>query len=322
MSRRSLVLCSALLLTTLAFGIDMSKTRASEAGLKGPVKQCIDQTTYPAQGDIPERTFTVTSSYSAGGQLLERRSKAPSAPDAVATTYTYGASGHLLKTVFGAAASDAQPFVSNFTYDAQGRLTTISLKGSTPTTRIEYGEHGRTREVRQLSSHPDRPNTAIGAIHWEDGDIQFPPPSGGTLTTFYDDKDRPIRAEIADADGRITMRIARQYDEQGHIASDQLTSDPSTFSSGSNLPDELTSQLNEAQKKGLNLFIAQSFGNETAVYRYDSEGRLLRSRSQASTVIREPHIRTTIMAISQRWTLPTHPRLLAALSTTWTIPAI
>jgi hypothetical protein len=92
---QALPLClfaSAILLTSWAGGSDLQKTNASDSGLHGPVRQCIEQTTYLADENVPERGFTSTSVYSPGGWLLQSRMEYSSG-SAYVTTYTYDTAG-------------------------------------------------------------------------------------------------------------------------------------------------------------------------------------------------------------------------------------
>src|ERR1035438_603554 len=96
-SMQALPLClvaSAILLTSSAGGSDLQKTNASDSGLRGPVKQCIEQTTYLADENLPERGFTSTSVYWPSGWLLQSRMEYSSGP-AYVTTYTFDAGGRV-----------------------------------------------------------------------------------------------------------------------------------------------------------------------------------------------------------------------------------
>jgi len=100
---QALPLClfaSAILLTSSAGGSDLQKTSASDSWLRGPVSQCTEQTTYLADEDVPERSYTNTSVYSPRGWLLQTGTGRSSGPDYV-TTYTYDTAGHLLKIASG-----------------------------------------------------------------------------------------------------------------------------------------------------------------------------------------------------------------------------
>jgi hypothetical protein len=265
------LLAFTVVVTSVAGGTDLPKTNLSDSGLRGSVKQCIEQTIYPADGTIPERSFTQTSIYSPGGRLLQSHMKYSSGPDYV-TTYTYDAAGHLLSQSSGPdASSGTEKSDTTYTYDDKGQLLSVSSSTGNGTVTYEQDEHGRKSRLEHYPVFNLGPNTGIGAIQWENGDLQFAPPSGGTVTTIYDEHDRPVEGQVNDASGRLMMRIVRTYDQQGRIQDDKLIPEDME----GNVPQELGGQLNDAQKKALAKFMGNAFATGESGYRYDSQGRVV-----------------------------------------------
>jgi hypothetical protein len=266
---RLCLVAAAVLLTSLAGGTDLQKTSASDSGLRGPVRQCIEQTTYVADGTVGERSFTNTSVYSPSGWLLERRMGQSPGPDYV-TTYIYDAAGRLLKTSSGAdQSSDTVELEAGYTYDDKGQLLSVSSSpGSSSVTTYDHDADGRERRVEHFPVFALAPNTAMGSITWENSDLQFAPPSGGTVTTIYDERDRPVEGQVSDANGRLMMRLIRTYDEQGRIQGDKLVPEDME----SHVPEELGGQLNDAQRNAVAKFLGNAFATGESAYKYDSQG--------------------------------------------------
>jgi len=258
---------SLFLLATLARGSEMEKPLASDLGLRGPVKQCVEQTIYPGEGGLAERSQTVTWIYSPEGRLLQSRTVQSSGPD-YATTYTYDETGRLLKRSSG---TEGEQHDSAYVYDEKGRLSSINPGAGNSEISYEFDKTGKKTRMQRFPVFELRSNTAIGGMQWENSDLSFAPPSGGTVTTVFDDRDRPVEARISDAAGTVTMRVVRSYDEQGRIVGDQLVPEDMN----SSVPEEMSAGLNDAQRKAMAKFIAGTFGAGESAYKYDSQGRVI-----------------------------------------------
>lgn len=271
---QALPLClfaSAILLTSSAGGSDLQKTNASDSGLRGPVRQCVEQTTYLADENVPEPGFTSTSVYSPGGRLLQSRMEYSSGP-AYITAYTYDSAGHLLRQSSGSDdPSGTGKIETTYNYDDKGQLRSASSSTGHADATYDRDENGRMRRVERLPVFAIGPNTGIGAMPWEDGDLQFAPPLGGTITTLYDERDRPVQGQIRDANGRLMMRIVRTYDPQGRIQGDKLIAEDMQGA----VPEELVGQMNDAQKKAIAKFMGNAFASGESAYKYDPQGRVI-----------------------------------------------
>ena len=269
----SLLLASTLL-HLLIFGSDSDGVQtASRMGFRGHVKQCTEQDTYPAQGEVATRTYTSEWTFTPDGRVLQSRTGQGSQLESV-TTYTYDPAGHPLSSFTSNPGQSAAPQLgARYTYDDDGRLKSIADTTGKYETTYDY-TNGQKRRTQPFPVMKSEPNVAVGTMQWEDSDLHIPPPSGGTITTIYDDHDHPLEADIRDAGGTITMRLVRTYDEKGHILTDKLTAE----NMQSSVPDELSAQLNDAQKQAIAKFIGSAFANQEASYKYDSEGRVIEKR--------------------------------------------
>jgi YD repeat-containing protein len=274
------IIVSLIFMTSLAGSTDMLKTKVSDHELRGPVRECIERTTYPASDYTGERTVTTTSVFSADGSLLERRVGSSGSNDYV-TSYTYDAAGRLLKVSSGNEnPSGTTKFDSSYVYDAKGQLISINSSSGNQQIINDRGEDGRRRVTERFPERLAGPNVGVGAIPWQGSDLPFPPPSGGTITTIYDEHDRPTEAQVRDGSGQLTMQIVRTYDKDGRILSDKLIPEEVQ----SQLQDELGSQFNEAQKKAMAGFIASAFYTGESNYKYDADGRVIEKRLSRGAV--------------------------------------
>jgi YD repeat-containing protein len=158
-----------------------------------------------------------------------------------------------------------------YTYDANGQLVSVKSNSGTQQVIYDRDQDGRKRATENFPPRLAERNAAVGAITWEGSDLQFPPPPGGTITTIYDQQNRPVEGQVRDASGDLTMRIVRTYDNQGKINSDKLIPEETQ----TRVPEQLASQLNDVQKKAMAGFIASAFYTGESGYKYDSQGRVI-----------------------------------------------
>jgi hypothetical protein len=234
-------LCGTIILfalaTLLGFGQNPdSKTSRKEppsdrvrSGLRGPVKVCVQESTYPAVTtsngtQIPERTVRIETEYDQEGHLVSTRNRNPDG-SAWTVRNTY-ASGKLLKTTSGKEGE--QPGVTWYAYDDRGRLTSITDSNApdNPTT-FHYDERGRKTKVQKSRAEDYRANVGTAGSPLQAADRRPNLPGGGTATTTYDENDRPIEVRIRDAQGTEVSRAVSVYDEQGHVTEEkQILDDP------------------------------------------------------------------------------------------------
>lgn len=271
---RLLLVAWAILLASQIGATEMDKTSLSDYSLRGHVRECIEQTRYSADGAIPERNSTSTFIYSPEGKLLESRTQYGSGPEYVAT-YTYDAAGHLTSKSVGPGESAADRFSTTYVFDDKGQLLTVKSGAESSTISYDRDDQGRKLRTEHFPVRKLEPNTAVGAIPWENSELQLLPSSGGTLTTVYDEHNRPVEGRVSDANSRVLMKIVRTYDAEGRVQGDKLI----TEEMESILPEQLTGQLNDAQKKALSKFAAGVFASGESGYKYDSQGRVVEKSS-------------------------------------------
>jgi YD repeat-containing protein len=267
------MLCSIVVGAALAHGADLHTMQslpeipsATTLGLRGTVKQVVEETTYPSSDDAG-RTFTSTWTFAADGRLLQ--SQFQSFGPRVTTNYSYDARGRLAKVSWSTDGQhDAEELATTYAYDDKGRITSVSGAGERELS-YEYDGEGRKHRIQHYPVFQREPNVGVGAVQWENSELAIPPPSGGTVTTIYDEHDRPAEAEVRDDGGQVTMRIDRKYDERGRILGDKVVAEQLE----STLPPDALAEMNEAQRKAIEKFLTRALIQQESAYKYDPQGR-------------------------------------------------
>jgi YD repeat-containing protein len=199
-----------------------------KAGLRGQLKSCVEETTYPpgtGSNGLPTVPFTSWSEtdYDEQGHLLASLWRSPDGSVWVVRN-TYDASGKLIKANTGKEGGPSQ--LTNYAYDETGRLTSIATSGAAPIT-FHYDEQGRKTKVQTSRAEDYRANFATSGPPFEAADGPPNLAGGGTATTKYDENDRPTEVEVRNAQGELASRAVRVYDQQGNVTEEkQILDDP------------------------------------------------------------------------------------------------
>jgi hypothetical protein len=201
----------------------MSRDRAHQ-DLRGPVKSCKEETTFPAVPDVrPELRSEYTTEFDREGREISTRMLQSDGSSWI-TRSAYSTSGQLLKVVSGV---EGNALTTSYIYDDQGRLQKIvpESQGKVPTVSqpisFQYDQHGSKTSTVSSSAADYRPNMASGLGAFEA--LEMPPnlPGGGTSTTIYDEHDRPTEVQVRDAKGELVMHATRTYDSQGRVTAEK-----------------------------------------------------------------------------------------------------
>jgi YD repeat-containing protein len=253
------------------------------SGMRGPVKICVQQTTYPtvtaSDGtQIPERTQWTQTEYDQEGHLVSTRNR--NSDDSVYMVRNTYASGKLLKTTSGKVGEP--PAVTAYAYDDPGRITSITDPGApdNPIT-FRYDEHGRKTKVQISRAEDYRANVGVAGSPFEAADRGPNLPGGGTTITTYDENDRPTQAQVRDAQGAELSRTLRVYDEQGRVTEEkQILDDPLNL-----IPADMRAKiLAESGASGAELreqltkFLGGHEGPSSVAYSYDAQNRVKETR--------------------------------------------
>jgi YD repeat-containing protein len=254
-----------------------------KAELRGPVKSCVEETTYPAASGpngLPIAPWTRWSEvdYDEEGHLLARLDRNPDG-SVWAVRNTYDASGKLIKTTSG---KEGGPFnTTRYAYDEQGRLTSIVTEGAAPVT-FHYDEQGRKTKVQTSRAEDYRANLGTTGSPFEAADMPPNLAGGGTATTKYDENDRPNEVEVRNAQGELASRAVRVYDQQGEVKEEkQILDDPIKI-----FPAEVRARIASEpdQADALRAQLIQAMGGNEGFssigYTYDAQGRVTEQTQQ------------------------------------------
>jgi YD repeat-containing protein len=164
-------------------------------GLRGPVKSCREEHTYPGTEDSEGRQrpavklWSVTD-YDPEGRVASIRSSNSDGSEFV-TRYAYDLSGRLLKMSQGNETERSAETV--YSYGGDGRLLNITNSRTADNPVVfRYDEHGTKTKVQASRAADYRPNVATNAdALLESADRPPNLPGGGTAVTIYDKQDRP-----------------------------------------------------------------------------------------------------------------------------------
>lgn len=193
-------------------------------GLRGPVKSCKEETTYPALPDVRSEFHSESvTEFDPESRVTSTRILQSDGSSWI-TRYEYSPSGQPLKAVSGVDGKTDKTLF--YIYDDQGRLQKIVPDKPGDGTfsqpiSFHYDQQGRKTSTVTSSAADYRPNTATGGGPFES--LGLPPnlPGGGTATTIYDEHDRPSEVEVRDAKGELVMHATRTYDSQGRVMAEK-----------------------------------------------------------------------------------------------------
>ena len=255
-----------------------------KAGLRGSVQAYVEESLYN------EFSSSTTTEYRPDGNLLSQRSVYHDGSDWL-QTWIYDSTGRLTNYAFG--KSGDKPREITYEYDGSGRLLTIKNTDSREETRFQYDERGRKTSIKTFN--PDKSDdtraVGIGVSALAAAESGYGVPRGGTLTTVFDENDRPTELQILDANGGVVSRVVMAYGAGGQLLEEKSTMENPALLLFGNQP-EMQEQLNPSQlaafNKGMTTFLRGHglFGKQ---YSYDSANR-----------IREVH--TTSFAVDQTTT--------------------
>jgi YD repeat-containing protein len=261
-------------------------------GLRGPVKSCREEHTYPGTEDSEGRQrpavklWSVTD-YDPEGRVASIRSSNSDGSEFV-TRYAYDLSGRLLKMSQGNETERSAETV--YSYRGDGRLLNITNSRTADNPVVfRYDEHGTKTKVQASRAADYRPNVATNAdALLESADRPPNLPGGGTAVTIYDKQDRLVEVQVHDANGELVNRTLRTYDADGRI-----TEEKDVLQSPEMLipPEHRAKILQEAREQGeppeevlkeLRAQLTKLMGGQSGVvsvsHEYDSQGRTKQTR--------------------------------------------
>ena len=259
--------------------INPTMSDREKAGLRGPVKTCIEETTGPPDG----MKYSTTTEYSPDGRLLTTRHTGSDGTEWT-KTQSYDADGRLTKTSWGKVGDE-----SLYAYDGTGRLLSITSRPeNSGRIDFQYDEQGRKISIQSFDTETlerAQKTSYMGslwdaAVAWGVG-----VPVGGNIITIYNGNDQPTEAQLRDGQGRIVTRIVRSYDANGRISEEnQIQENPALYFADQ-FGLEGRPQPTAAQLEGMNTAMKQMMGGRNGTgtsYSYDAQGREIEKRERNS----------------------------------------
>ena len=242
-----------------------------KAGLRGPVKTCLEETVYPTG------KYLTTTEYSTDGRVLTIRTPQPDGSEWVSSNI-YDTNGHLVKTVSGKLGEMGTEIRHD--YDDTGRLLTTTNSSETGNrTNFHYDEQGRKTAVQHFDTRTlQRAQSSISGSPWEAAvGAGMGVPVGGHITIIYDGNDQPAEAQIRDTEDRLVSRIVRTYDANGRLVEEEpMQENPALLFAGrlgaEGQPQPTAAQL-EAMNTAFKSLLRGRSGTGTS-YIYDEQGRI------------------------------------------------
>jgi len=260
-------------------------TDREEAGLRGSVKTCVEETTYPTGKSL------TTTEYGLDGRLLTTRNSYADGSEWV-TTKTYDADGRLFKTAYSKSGAPATE--SLYTYDERGTLKEITnADGKGNRTSYRYDQQGRKTEIKTFGPEVferNRKGVAVMGSPWDAAHTGIGAVERGSVTTVFDERDLPIELQILDSQERVVSRFVRTYDANGRIMGENETQENPAllmvdrFSAEER--EELDDKQLEAMNKAMKAMMSGKNGTGTS-FVYDSQGRVaeVRDRNAGSDTV-------------------------------------
>jgi YD repeat-containing protein len=253
-------------------------------GLRGPVKSCVRESTFPRRTDAEGKSFPEIRSahrteYDAAGRTLSTHSENSDGSQWV-MRYSYDPSGKLLNIASGIEGQATQN--TTYSYDHSGRPQAIS-DSNKPDGPVTFSYDERGRKTRVAISRPEdyRAGVAEAASAFELA-VRGPNlPGGGSATTIYGEDDRATEVQVRDVSGEVVSRSMRTYDAQGRVLEEkQILDNPEMM-----FPAEMRAQMLEQSglppdelwqglRTQLTKLMAGESGPYSISYSYDSHGRL------------------------------------------------
>ena len=259
-------------------------TDREKAGLRGPVKTCVEEGSY-AVGK-----YLITTEFTSDGKLLSTRHTNPDGSE-WSTVQAYDPAGRLVKTtvVQSGEVSDE----TTHSYDETGRRLHIAhapKKGDR--TEFHYDEQGVKSSIQYFDPETLRgfqtQSVSVGGSFWDAATHGIGVPMGGTITTSYNANDQPIEAQVRDADGQVVTRFVRTYDTAGRMMEDKAIPVNAGRAFVARMVErartELKGQIAPDEVAHMNQAVNAFFGDEpiqTMSYAYDAQGRERINRRRA-----------------------------------------
>jgi len=260
-----------------------------QAGLRGPVKTCVEEviyppTTSPGGSEIPERRQTTTQEFDRSGRVAAYRGSNNGSE--WVSENAYDDQGRFLRSTSSSAGKVYHEV--EYLYDSDGKLTSYTSKGAQGAIRAlcSHDEHGQKSvtfsfDPKILEAGRQR---ASGGSPLRAAEAGHGVPDGGSVRTLYDVHDRPVEAHILGVDGQLISRVICTYNEAGKLLEEKRIVESPEFL----VPPSLRAQMLlgggtlDQLKAQLSKFTGGESGQHVLSYDYDSNGRQTERRTRVA----------------------------------------
>ena len=251
-------------------------TDRERSGLRGAVRSSdVEDTTYTRQCGADacarETEVRVSRTELRIDGALERRWQRNADGREWTTHHEYDAAGRLVATRFEDV--DGVSGRRTFEYDSTGRIGRVLAREGNTGEQIQetytYDEAGRKTKTIHVDISAQRPdvNYVWGV---ENTDAGYGAPGAATVTTTYDEHDRPTALLFHDAAGLPLSRVEFRYDDTGNLIEETQIHEELGLS------PKMIEYLNPAQR----LAVLELFGGPQRVHRYDDRSRRIETVSR------------------------------------------
>jgi YD repeat-containing protein len=253
-------------------------TDREKAGLRGPVKTCVEE--------IVQSTTDTTSlafEYAVDGRLLTCLQTIPDGSQWI-TTYTYDSDGRLTEIVSGKVGDPTTASLHTFN-EGPGRAPAAGADGKVIQTNYLQDEQGRKKAVKTFSPQvleQYRDGVSTDSF-WTGAENGIGVPTGGSVTTVYDERGLPIERRMLDGAGRLLSRFVRKYDANGRILEEHQILENPALLMAERLSAERAAELDDTRLEAMNKAMKSMLGGKTGTgkwYTYDSQGREIEVRDR------------------------------------------
>lgn len=247
-------------------------TDRDQWNVRGVVKTCRLERTwhfFECGGDACDRKESGDSSvveFRSDGALLRHLHKNPDGSE-WNTTYTYGDDGRLLAMQSGNTAGVSFP--QAYEYGAGDRLTRVIVRDREGRQRVAetytYDGVGRKTKTLHVDLDSQRPDTHYG---WgvEGTDACYSAPGAASVTTVYDEHERPRELLFRDATGELLSRVDFVYDAAGNLVEEAQSNCERV------LPAEMLGQFNADQLRAVRSLFGAGEEPNRRTHKYDERG--------------------------------------------------
>jgi hypothetical protein len=112
----------------------------------------------------------------------------------------------------------------------------------------------------------------------------IPIPAASHAKILFNERDQPVEWQVSDANGNLTNRLIRTYDESGRLAEVRYTMENILFTLPPEAQQEFMAQPDAAEElaKQLTEFLGEQRNFTRTTYSYDADGRLTEKHTYIS----------------------------------------